>query len=103
MGTTKMAKSTKITRRIFNQLVAGTAAVFSTSFLQAEESQPTKDCTMYMEILIIPQEFRYPYSHQVREVLYNHIMAGKSKYELKMYILSKAKIIKIPLKPDGVV
>ena len=52
----------------------------------------------YMEVLIIPEEFRYPYSDKVEQVLRNHKMAGKSTAEIKKFILSRAKVIKVPIK-----
>jgi hypothetical protein len=101
MGKTQMF-TTKISRRLFNGIMA-VGALFG---LQggakakpiANEFKQELEETDYMEVLIIPEEFRPPYSPKVKEVISNHLKAGKSRYEIKEFILSQAKVIKVPLK-----
>jgi hypothetical protein len=114
MGATEMAIYTKITRRVFNKISTIAAFFgFSVAKTKLEAQDPYHDpelesicdkmdqedrATDYMEVLIIPEDFRYPYSHKVRKVLYNHKMAGKSREEIKQFILSHSKVIKVPIK-----
>ena len=95
----EQSKQTTITRRVFNVICAA-LGIFGFSKPKKVEANlcPEDEGVDYMEILIIPEEYRYPYSDKTNEVLMNHIKAGKSKYEIKKFILSRCKIIKVPLK-----
>ena len=84
-----MEEFTKITRRFFNKFVA------TIPILGAWYKRKTQD---YMDVYIIPEEFRYPYSHKVREVLYNHKISGKTNKDIKEFIMSQSKKIRIPVK-----
>jgi len=61
------------------------------------EERAKDNSTDYMEVLIVPEEYRYPYSDKTNEVLMNHIRAGKSKREIKNFIISRCKVIKVPI------
>ena len=103
---------TKITRRLFNGILAAFSFLgFGKTKAQAkikntEEFEyeaidklcEEEEATDYMEILILPEDFRPPYSPKVQEVLYNHLRAGKSRYEIKKWILEHSKVVRIPLK-----
>lgn len=51
-----------------------------------------------IETIIIPDKFTYPYPPEIKEMLYNYKMSGKTNNELKEFILSQAKVIKAPIK-----
>ena len=97
----------KITRRLFNGIMA-VGAFFGLRKAEAKvdpyADQYNKDLKEelenvdHMEVLIIPEEYRFPYSDKTNKVLMNHIKAGKSRYEIKKFILSRCKVIKVPIK-----
>lgn len=97
----------KITRRLFNGMM-GVFAFFGfgkhkteaklDSIDQFEKERVENKAVNYMEVLFLPEDFIYPYSDKVREVLYNHLRAGKSRYEIKQWILEHSKVIKVPIK-----
>lgn len=98
---------TKITRRLFNGIMVAATALGFTKKVEAEvdpfdayDDELEKEIkeTDYMEVLIIPEEYRYPYTAKGREVIANHLKAGKSRYEIKQFILSRCKVIKVPIK-----
>ena len=86
----------KISRRIFN-IIIGISSFFGFSKTKVI-ADTTKDSENYMEVLIIPEEFRYPYSPKIREVLFNHKKSGKTNQEIKDFIISQCKVIKVPIK-----
>ena len=91
----------KVTRRIFNAIMAiGTffGLKKSVEAKSKDEIEQELESTNYMEVLIIPEEYKYPYSHKTETVLANHLKAGKSRDEIKQFILSQCKIIKVPIK-----
>ena len=105
-----MAKNSvaqKITRRLFNGII-GALAFFGfgkhkteaklDSIDQFQKEQAQDQAVDHMEVLFLPEDFIYPYSTKVREVLYNHLRAGKSRYEIKQWILEHSKVVRIPLK-----
>jgi len=92
-----MGKSTtKITRRLFNLAVSALAFFGFNKTTKCDEDVLISNDNM--EILIIPEEYRHPYSNKVREVLFNHKKAGKTNKEIRDFILSQCKIIKVPIK-----
>lgn len=104
-----MEHNKTVTRRFFNGFIASLGALFGfkPKRTKADWEIAQEECDQaiaemekeeFMEVLIIPEHFRHPYPPKTLEVLYNHKMAGKSKAELKEFILSQAKVIKIPLK-----
>ena len=95
----EQSQTTKITRRIFNAILTLFTFFGLNKPTVVKAKTQTEDVNVdYMEVLIIPEEYRYPYSDKTNEVLMNHIKAGKSKYEIKKFILSRSKVIKVPLK-----
>lgn len=97
---------TKITRRLFNGIMAIGAFFGLHKKVEAEvdpfdayDDELDKELkeTDYMEVLIIPEEYRFPYTAKGREVIANHLKAGKSRYEIKQFILSRCKVIKVPI------
>ena len=108
MGQNPITK--KITRRLFNGVIAVGAFFGLQKKVEADpHADPYADeymekCheelenTDYMEVLIIPEEYRYPYSDKTNKVLLNHLKAGKSRYEIKQFIISRCKVIKVPIK-----
>lgn len=103
----------KITRRFFNGVLATFSFLgFGKAKAQAEvktaeeevidklcdEEKAKDEATDYMEVLILPDDFKPPYSAKVREVIANHLKAGKSRYEIKKWILEHSKVIRIPIK-----
>ena len=109
MGQNPITK--KITRRLFNGILT-VGTFFGLRKAEAkvdpyadpyadkydEELKQELEDTDYMEVLIIPEEYRYPYSDKTNKVLMNHLKAGKSRYEIKQFILSRCKVIKVPIK-----
>ena len=96
---------TKITRRLFNGIMAVGAFFGLQKKVEADpldefdrEIEQELKSTNYMEVLIIPEEYRYPYTAKGREVIANHLRAGKSRYEIKQFIISQCKVIKVPIK-----
>ena len=88
--------TTKITRRLFNNIISTIFLFFGISTTNATETN--EECEDdYMEVLIIPEEFRKPYPPKTLEVLANHRRAGKTRQEIKNWILSHSKVIRIPI------
>lgn len=93
-----MAIYTKITRRFFNKLITiGAAFGIGKSNKKIKTECDETDTEDYIEVLIIPKHFRHPYAPETLEVLYNHKMSGKTKAQIKEFILSQAKVIKVPI------
>ena len=99
----------KITRRFFNGFLAAfsflgfgktnaQAKVKTSEELEYDKCREEEKTIDYMEVVILPDDFKYPYSTKVREVIYNHLRAGKSRYEIKKWILEHSKVIRIPIK-----
>ena len=94
-----------ITRRTFNAymgILSSFAGLFGLGKAEAKDDFDKEieqiESNNYMEVLIIPEEYRYPYTAKGREVIANHLRAGKSRYQIKQFILSKCKVIKVPIK-----
>jgi NADH:ubiquinone oxidoreductase subunit D len=97
VGAEKMAKnSTKITRRIFNSII--TFLGFGSLIPQSETVAIAQEEKDELEIYILPEDLRYPYSPKVREVLFNHMKSGKTRFQIREEIMKRCKVIKVPLR-----
>ena len=91
-----MEQSTaNITRRLFNGIIA---ALTFLGFGKSKTEAHTECLDEYMEVFILPKDFKHPYSAKTKEIMANHIRAGKSKQEIKQWILKHSEVIRIPIK-----